>query len=146
LYGREHGDSAARVEADVAIARALRFRDVAVKKMPVDKRIAYLARAVRPDAALATHLLVALHLEQRRAMLAAFMDSLAIPHDEGQISQDHKLQPPAEAELAIAAAALRERFPADEVELYLASLLAIDPETWGGLGKVLETWVVEPGS
>ena len=32
---------------------------------------------------------------------------------------------------------VRERFPAEEVDLYLLSLLAMDPETWGELADLL---------
>ena len=39
--------------------------------------------------------------------------------------------------LAPAVNALHERFDAPDVDLYLASLLALDPETWGGLKPLL---------
>src|SRR5712691_437865 len=55
-----------RREADLAIARSLNFREAFVRKLPLEKRIGYLASAVRADDQLASTLLVALHLEHRR--------------------------------------------------------------------------------
>ena len=53
LYGAEVDTRAARAEANRAIALALRFRPAAVGRLPVEKRVDYLARAVRPDDSLA---------------------------------------------------------------------------------------------
>jgi hypothetical protein len=33
---------------------------------------------------------------------------------------------------------LRDRFPADEVELYLATLYVLDRDTWAGLATLLK--------
>lgn len=126
-----------RLEAEVAIARSLRFRDAFVRKLPLEKRIGYLGTAVRPEDPLAASLLLALHLAHRRPMLAAFLDALGIEHDNGLIAQAHELTAPEPSALAAAAAGLYRSFPEDEVTVYLRSLLAIDPETWGGLREVL---------
>ena len=40
-----------------------------------------------------------------------------------------------------AAARLFREFPPDEVEIYLATLVAMDPEVWGRLTKSLESRV-----
>jgi hypothetical protein len=138
FFAHAWGDASARREGELAIARALRFREEAVRKLPPDKRAGYLARAVQPADSLAGSLLLALHLEERRSLLAAFLDALAIPHENGMIAEDHDLQPPGKDALARAAEALDARFPAREVDVYLASLLALDHGSWDGLGDVLE--------
>ncbi|HEX5043333.1 MAG TPA: hypothetical protein VFV75_10535 [Candidatus Polarisedimenticolaceae bacterium] len=138
FFAHAWADGSARREGELAIARALRFREDAVRKLPLDKRAGYLAKAVQPADSLAGSLLLALHLEERRALLAAFLDALGIPHENGMIAEDHDVQPPGEGALARAAEALGSRFPAREVDVYLASLLALDPETWNGVGDVLE--------
>jgi len=131
-------DPSARREGELAIARALRFREEAVRKLSLDKRAGYLAKAVQPADSLAGSLLLAFHLEERRALLAAFLDALEIPHDNGMIAEDHALQAPGKEALVRATEALDARFPAREVDVYLASLLALDPGSWEGLGDVLE--------
>ena len=122
-----------RMEAEIAICRAMKFRDAFVRKLPLEKRIGYLASGIRPDDSLATSLLLALHLEHRRPLLGAFLDALGIKHDNGLITEENEIAAPDGPALAAAARTLYERFPADDVTLYLKSLLTIDPETWGGL-------------
>ena len=126
-----------RLEAELTIARALKFRDLFVRKLPLEKRIGYLATAVRPADSLAASLLLALHLEHRRPILAAFLDSLGIEHDNGLITEDKEVAPPEAAALAAAAAKLYENFPENDVTVYLKCLLAVDPVTWGGLRETV---------
>jgi len=135
VYAGEREDPAARRLADAAIAAALRFREVAVQKLPLERRVAHLSRISHPDEALASSLLLALHLGSRRPMLAAFLDALGIAHENGAILDAGRLEPPSPEALSGACAALSERFPPDHVEVYLASLLALDPDTWGGLRR-----------
>jgi hypothetical protein len=135
LYNHDWGDAAPRREADLAIARALRFREAAVRQLPVEKRAEYLVR-LRPDESLATSLLLALHLEARRPMLCAFLDALGLPHEAGLIDAAYDLKPIPGEKIEPAAAALYERFPRAEVDLYLASLKTLDPETWDALPDV----------
>jgi hypothetical protein len=131
------GDPAQRSEADAAIAERMNFRMVSVRKLPMAKRVEYLARAVLPDESLATDLLLALHLEGRRDMLAAFLDALEIPNDRGTIDEDHDMRPPEPDALRGAVQTLFESFPEKDVELYLACLWAMDNGNWGGLTDIL---------
>lgn len=131
LYSHDWGESPTRREADFAIMHGMRFRETAVRQLPVDRRAQYLARSIRPTDSLAGSLLLALHLEHRRAMLSVFLDALTIPHTDGLIDEDHELKPPTAAALKKAAKALAGQFPKDEVDLYLATLYVLDRETWG---------------
>jgi len=138
LYSRQRGGSPTRREADSAIAQALRFRESAVRQMPIEKRVYHLGRAVRPDESLASALLMDLHLEERRPLLSAFLDALEIPHRDGLIDEDFELEPPPGDRVATAVSRLFERFDPDEVDLYLASLVVLDPETWAGVVSARE--------
>jgi hypothetical protein len=138
LYARDREESSARQIADTAITRTLRFRELAVRKLPIDRRVEYLVRAVRPDDSLGSSLLLALHMAHRRPMLAAFLNALGIPNENGAIADGSSLAPQAEEPLASAARRILETFPAEDVEVYLASLLAMDPDTWGALAGVIE--------
>jgi hypothetical protein len=71
-------------------------------------------------------------------MLAAFLDALEIPHDNGLIAEDHAVKPPSAAALAGATKALGDAFPSAEVELYLATLYVLDRATWAGLATLLK--------
>ena len=137
IYDGSYEDERSRLEADQAIAGALRYRPQAVRKLPAAKRAGYLLRAVRPDDSLAGTLLLALHLGRRAPMLVDFLDRLGIEHEGGAIRAEHFEAPPSER-LEDAVRGLYERFPAEEVDLYLAALIAMDPETWTGLASILE--------
>ena len=137
LYAHDWGDAPTRREADLAVAQALRSREASVRRLPVEKRALYLARLVRPNDRLASSLLLAFHLKLRRPLLGTFLDALGIPHRDGLISDDHGLGAPEPAALARAASTLFVEHAAEEVETYLAALLAMDPDVWGGLAKLL---------
>ncbi|HEX4825809.1 MAG TPA: hypothetical protein VFV19_16020 [Candidatus Polarisedimenticolaceae bacterium] len=137
LYAHDWGQAPTRHEADASIMHGMRFRESAVRQLPVEKRAGYLARSIRPTDSLASSLLLALHLEHRRPILSAFLDALGIPHQDGLITDDHEMKPPDAAKLKQAVASLRVAFPEDEVELYLATLHVLDRDTWGGLEPLL---------
>ncbi len=135
MYG---DDPDLRVQADQALAEALRFRPAGVRKLPIDKRVDYFVRRVRPDNTLASTLLTTLHLAHRRTLLTAFLDALDVPNDDGLIPPDHEPEPISADRLAPAVETVRARFDAADVDLYLATLLALDPDVWGGLKPLLD--------
>lgn len=137
LYRGERQDAAARQEADAAIAAAIRFRLHAVRKLPAERRIGYLLQRVQPDHSLASTLILALHLERRAPVLEAFLGSLEIPNEGGVIDERHDLETFDAERLAPAVDSLYEQFPQVEVETYLASLIALDSDSWSGLIEVL---------
>lgn len=137
LYRGGASSESGRRHADVALAARLNFREVAVRRLPVERRVQYLVGRVRPDDALASSLLLAMHLDHRRSLLEAFLTLLEIPNQNGLIRDDHDLRPPEAGRLAGAVEALYGSHAADEVDLYLASLVAMDPHAWSGLVPIL---------
>ena len=137
VYDGSWEDEASRLEADQAIAATLRYRAQAVRKLPAAKRVGYLLRAVRPDDSLAGTLLLALHLGRRGPMLVDFLDRLGIEHEGGAIRAE-RFERPRPERLDEAVSALYERFAAEEVDLYLAALIAMEPDTWSDLASILE--------
>ena len=121
-----------QVEAIAAIASHMKFRTKSVLNLPAEKRIKYLASLPTISDSIAARALVAYHLEQQRPMMAAFLDSLGITHEDGLIADDTVAKPEPE-KLATAAQELVTKFPAEDVSLYFATLISQDPETWGGL-------------
>lgn len=130
-------DPSDRAEAVAAIAERMKFRPASVRKLPADKRIEYLSRAIHPDDALASSLLLALHLAERRPLLAAFLTELGIENDDGMIPEGEEPAPPSEEALGKAATVLFERFAPEDVEVYLATLAVMDGQLWGGIPAVL---------
>ena len=127
-----------RREADMAVAQTLRFRPQAITGMPVERRIGYLLKAVRIDDGLASTLLIALHLDERSELLSTFLGELGIPNDGGVIDPDHELEPLDAERLGGPVAKLYEQFDSAQVDLYLACLIAMDPDSWNSLAGILE--------
>jgi hypothetical protein len=125
-----------QVEAVQAIARQLRFRPQSVVKLAPEKLARHLASLRTVPESLASRALVVYHLTTQRPMLEAFLDKLGIDHEHGLIAEGAKAVPAAPA-LREAAAALLAAFPAVDVRVYLHTLAAQDPETWGALGPLV---------
>lgn len=123
-----------------AIAGALKFRPQTVATWPRQKMIAEAARLPLDDAQLLSAYLVDLHLGTRRPMMAAFLDAVGVPHENGRI--DTEASGPIEVspeKLSAAADELARQFPADEVVTYFLTLLLQDAETWDGAIGWLES-------
>jgi hypothetical protein len=132
-------DNAAAEQAEViaTIAHRIKFRMKSVLTMPLEKKTRQLVALPAVSEAVAARLLVAYHLAHQKPMMARFLDELGIPHEDGLIADENLTAPPPER-LASAAKALAAAFPADDVSLYLSTLLWQDPETWGRLADLAE--------
>jgi len=138
VHAMYEGDRETRDQADHAVATALSFRLAGVRKLALDRRIDYFLRRVHPDNGLASTLLTTLHLGHRQPMLGTFLDALEIPNDHGLIGSDYEISALTTSQLEVAVAALRAHHDDSEVDVYLASLLALDRDVWGGLAPVIE--------
>lgn len=118
------------------LSRRLNFRVKSVLALPLDRKIKYTAGLAAVSDAVAGRLLVTFHLTHQRAMMSAFLDALGITHDNGLIADDAA---PAldENKLADAVSALRDKYPAEDVDLYLHTLRLQDHRTWNGLEQYL---------
>jgi hypothetical protein len=122
-----------------AIAGALKFRPQTVASWPRQKMITEAARLPLDDAQLLSAYLVDLHLGTRRPMMAAFLDAVGVPNENGRI--DTESIGPIEVspeKLSAAADELARQFPLDEVVTYFLTLLLQDAEAWGGAITWLE--------
>ncbi|MDB4882851.1 MAG: hypothetical protein JWL95_1617 [Gemmatimonadetes bacterium] len=122
-----------------AIAGALKFRPQTVATWPRQKLVSEAARLPLDDAQLLSAFLVDLHLGTRRPMMAAFLDAVGVPHEDGRIDTEASgpIEVPPE-KLHAAADELVRRFPLDEAVTYFLTLLLQDAETWGGAITWLE--------
>ncbi len=123
-----------QVQAALLIADRKKFRPKTVVSLDVERKAKHLASlAALPDA-LAARALIVYHLAEQRPMMGAFLDALGIAHENGLIQEDD-VKPDA-SKMGAAAAALGEKFPAEDVSLYFDTLLCQDPATWGALADV----------
>lgn len=82
--------------------------------------------------------LIALHVEDRRPMLGAFLDAVGVAHTDGVIADLPDALGADQATLFRAADDLAARFPREEVLLYFLTLVVLEPQFWGGLKPWLE--------
>lgn len=124
-------------EAIAAIAQRIKFRPKSVVAMPAEKKARQLIALPAVSELLAARLLVEYHLEEQRPMMATFLDALGIAHENGLIS-DEELSAPEPERLETAVKAIRETHAADDVALYLTTLVWQDADTWGALAEMPE--------
>jgi hypothetical protein len=137
-FWKDDSASMEQTEAVLAIANRIKFRVTSVLKMPREKKARQLVALVGVSEIVAARLLVAYHLDQQRPMMASFLDGLGIKHEDGLIADETLAAPPPET-LQAGVKAIAAAYPADDVTLYLSTLIWQDPETWGGLADLPET-------
>ena len=98
FWNDEHGREQ-QVEVIVTLARKLNFRPKSVPALPLERRAKLLAGMDVSDA-VASRALIAYHLAAERPMMGAFLDALAIEHENGLITAVHD-RPDASAEDAV---------------------------------------------
>jgi len=120
-----------QVQAALLIAQQKKFRPKTVIGLDVDRKAKHLASLATVPDQIAGRALIVYHLADKRAMMGRFLDALGIKHENGLIQEDDVKPDP--AKIASAAAQIAQEFPADDVRLYLNTLLCQDPATWGAL-------------
>jgi len=132
LFWNDEHSADQQMEAVSSIAAHMKFRARSVLTLAPEKRAKYLAQLPTISDAIAARALVNYHLERQRPMMGAFLDSLGIAHENGLIKEDEIPKPDAD-KVKAAAKELSSKFAADDVSLYLATLVSQDPETWDAL-------------
>ena len=135
-FWADENAAAEQAEVIATIAHRIKFRMKSVLAMSVEKKTRYLLTLAVSEP-VAARLLVAYHLAHQRPMMGRFLDELGIAHEDGLIA-DENLTAPAQERVRAAAKTLASSFPAEDVSLYLSTLLWQDPETWGGLADLSE--------
>ena len=124
-----------QVQAAFLIAQQKKFRPKTVIGLDLDRKARHLATLGSVPDAIVARALIVYHLAEQRPMMGAFLDALGIAHENGVIKED-RVKPDAE-KIGPALAQLNAQFPADDVQLYLKTLLCQDSETWGALEKAV---------
>ncbi len=137
-FWKDENGAIEQAEAVATIAQRIKFRAKSVLTMPRDTKARQLASLPAVSELVAARLLVAYHLDQHRPMMGSFLDALGIAHEEGLIA-DEEMKAPEPERLRDAARTLAAAYPAEEVAVYLSTLVWQDPETWGTLAEVPES-------
>ena len=137
LFWDDEQSAEQQVEACATIATQMKFRAKSVLNLPVEKKTRYLVTLPNVSDAVAARALVNYHLGLQRPMMGEFLDALGVAHEEGLIKEDAVLKPDSE-KLRAAAAQISSKYPAEDVSLYLSTLVSQDPDTWGELAEVAE--------
>ena len=122
------------VQATLLIAQTKKFRPKFVMGLDDERRAKHLATLASLPEVLAARCLVVYHLTEQREMMGVFLDNLGVSHENGIIGDDDA-KPDAE-KIGPAVEAIAGKYPAEDVSLYLTTLLCQDPDTWGELGKL----------
>jgi hypothetical protein len=120
-----------QIQASVIIAQQKRFRPKTVVGLDIDRKTHHLASLPSLPEQIAARVLIAHHLAHQRPMMGMFLDALGLAHENGLI-QDEEVKPDA-SKMPAAVARIAEQFPAEDVGLYLNTLLVQDPDTWEAL-------------
>jgi hypothetical protein len=129
---------AQHLEAAAVLARRLKFRPKSIQSLSIGRRAKHLAQVLDVSESVATRALIAYHFSAQRPLMGAFLDALGIAHEEGLITAEDVPAPDAGV-IGAAAAAVKAIFPAEDVDLYLRTLAALDGDTWGNIEAALST-------
>lgn len=132
LFWNDEHSADQQMEAVASIATHMKFRPRSILALAPERRARYLAQLPTVSDAIAARALVSYHLERQRPMMAAFLDQLGIAHENGLISEENVAKPDAD-KVKDAVKHLSANYPADDVSLYLATLVSQDPDTWEAL-------------
>jgi hypothetical protein len=135
LFWADEQSEEQQLEAVASIASQMKFRPRSVIGLAPERRARYLAQLPNISDAIAARALISYHLEHQRPMMAAFLDALGIPHENGLITEETVPKPDQE-KLKSAAAELAQKFDPNDVAVYLSTLVSQDPDTWGALAKL----------
>ena len=138
LFWADEQSAEQQVEACATIATHMKFRAKTTLALPIDKKTRYLVNLPNVSDAVAARALVNYHLGLQRPMMGQFLDALGVAHEEGLI-KDEAVVKPEPGKLRTAVQEIAAKYPADDVALYLSTLVSQDPETWGELADLPET-------
>jgi uncharacterized protein (UPF0297 family) len=128
---------------DGEVAKLLKFRPQAIRKLPMEQRARTARRILEGshNAQLAYELLGAYLIKNKKELVTGFLDATGVKHQDGMIEDVDKEKPAAE-KLGPALAELDQKFPPEDVTIYLA----ICAEQWPDVGELDQLWRARAGS
>lgn len=134
----KHADAQGKALANALLAKAMKFREESMRKLPREKKAEMLAaRLGNPDFDQFYDVaLMQYHTADMAPMLGAFLDKWGIPHENGSIEAEEYATPTIE-QVREAAKELSPEYGAPNVRLYLATAGLLMGEDWAAV-----TWPV----
>ena len=126
---------------DSEVAKALKFRPHAVKKLPMQQRArrAKIILLNSGNAELCYELFGGYLMRHHKELITTFLDETGVDHEDGMIENTDNAIPQGD-KVAAAVAKLDENHDSGDVTLYL-SLAA---EQWPGVSEVESVWKLRP--
>jgi hypothetical protein len=125
----EAGDD--QTQALLLIAQQKKFRAKTIAGLDDDRKARHLASLGSVPSNIAARALIAYHLAEHRPMMTTFLDALGITHENGVIKDENVSPDPSKVRPAVDR--LAQQFAAEDVKLYLDTLICQDPEAWAAL-------------
>ena len=121
---------------DSEVAKALKFRPQAIKKLPIQKRAQHAKRILlrNNNAELCYELFGTYLMRDRKELVTGFLEATDVPHEDGMLEDTDKAPDP--TKLGPAIQELDGKFEPDDVTLYLA--LAV--EQWPQSSELKDVW------
>jgi hypothetical protein len=134
----DSGVKESHAEVLKALAAAMRFREITLKRMPSRERARYLRRHVDGPGMrhLSAEILRGWIVKSMTPMMVAFVDVQGLPHTDGILGDD--VASPDARVTKQGVRAIRYQFPPREVAIYLGFLLATGSDFWKALPEALE--------
>ena len=122
---------------DGEVAKLLKFRPQAIRKLPMDQRARTARRILETshNAQLAYEILGAYLIKNCKELVTGFLDATGVQHKDGMIEDVDKEKPAAE-KLGPALAELDKKFAPADVTIYLA----ICAEQWPDVKQIDALW------
>ena len=128
---------------DGEVAKALKFRPQAIRKLPMAQR-AKKARSIliaRSNGEMAYEVFGTYLLKEHRGLVTGFLDLTGVRHEDGMI-EDLDGNPPEDAKLDAALSELDAKFAPQDVTLYLAMCA----EQWPTVKRLDALWRARSGA
>jgi hypothetical protein len=127
----KHADTHHKLLVQAHLAKALKFREETIRKMPPEKKAELLATRIGvPEFDQFLEMaLMQYHTREKRGMLAAFLDRWNVPHENGSIESDDYTPPTAE-QVRAAVKELEGEYDRTDIRIYLATAGLLMEEKW----------------
>jgi hypothetical protein len=128
---------------DHEVAKALKFRPHAIRKLAMEKRARSARRILEngSQAELCYELFGSYLLKHHKELVTGFLELTGVEHEDGMIKNVEEDQPDGE-KIASAVAELDEKFDAEDVTLYLS----ICAEQWSQVEEIQAVWKERVGT
>lgn len=133
-------------QVEQLLAQRLHARPVFVKRLPNEKKAAYVARDMATAPYLWEAAMISYHFSKHRPMLVDFLNALGIANDNGHYENEANTTPPTAEKLEEAVQAILAKYDRTDVLVYLGVVALQDPVFWANLQPIVDRLLAEPAA